>query len=317
MNTSKNTKTLISSAIFIVAVASFFLNAVWFQPRFFAVFFFGTRKGFLSKTFSLVLISIFLFAVFYAKIKTPQTDGIKAFAPSINAQIKGRITSLPNKKLKNKTNFQLNVYELKTGKESIFPKNTKTTVNIYDTQRRFEQLQIGDVILLKGKLNLQFKAKNPSQFDYGDYLKSKGIFTTFSTKGDNYQIINDSNVFWSFVRQLNIVRDEIIKKHASFLENPKPQLLGSIVFGDDAVGVPEEVYESFIHAGLLHLLAASGLNVALIFAIWFFILSKLNVNYRVNILSGMGIILVYMLMTGLPPSITRAGIMLELALIGN
>lgn len=315
MDISKTQKTFLASVVFILSLSFCALNLGWQVLFLFIVFLFVIiKKNIFSAVFSTVLIIIWIFGCVYFEFRAHKFDELSLKAPLENATLTGRIVSLPDFSPNlGKASFFMKVYSINT--QNI--KKAKTVVTIYDKQRRFESLQIGDVITIKGKLNKPFAPQNPSQFNYKEYLKNKNIFTTFSSKEDQFEIINNSNFFWSFIREINLIRDNIIKKHSQFLKSPRIELMGSVVFGDRAVGVPDYVQDNFIHSGLLHLLAASGLNVALIFGIWFFILSKFRVNYRFNVLSGMFIILFYMLMTGLPPSITRAGIMLELALIAK
>ena len=318
MNLSKTQKTFISSIVLIASMSVFALN-IGIVSAVFCILLFSVLayKKIFSKTFAILLLLIFLLSGVYYNATAKKSDNLLKLAPSKNITATGRIISLPDKTLYGRTRFFFKVYSLeKNGKtEKII--NNKTIVNIYDNKRRFEKLNIGDVIEITGNLNIPFDSQNPSQFSYRNYLKDKKVFTTISSRGENYELKKDRNIFWSFIKNINLTRDKIIKKHSQYLKSPNLELLGSIVFGDNAVGVPDSVTDSFVHSGLLHLLAASGLNVALIFGIWFFLLAKLNINYRVNILSGMAVILVYMLMTGLPPSITRAGIMLELALLAK
>lgn len=318
MNFSKPQKTFISSLVLIAAISFFALNIGFISAAFFLfVLLLLVHQKIFSKTFASVLLIIFLLSGFYYNAAATDRDNLSELAPSKNITATGRIISLPDKTLSGRTRFFFKVYTIEKNGKTKKIENSKTVVNIYDNKRRFEQLNIGDVIEITGNLNIPFDSQNPSQFSYRNYLKDKKVFTTISSRGENYELKKDRNIFWSFIKNINLTRDKIIKKHSQYLKSPKLELLGSIVFGDNAVGVPDSVTDSFVHSGLLHLLAASGLNVALIFGIWFFLLAKLNINYRVNILSGMAVILVYMLMTGLPPSITRAGIMLELALFAK
>ena len=318
MNFSKPQKTFISSLVLIAAISFFALNIGFISAAFFLfVLLLLVHQKIFSKTFASVLLIIFLLSGFYYNAAATDRDNLSKLAPSKNITATGRIISLPDKTLSGRTRFFFKVYTIEKNGKTKKIENSKTVVNIYDNKRRFEQLNIGDVIEITGNLNIPFDSQNPSQFSYRNYLKDKKVFTTISSRGENYELKKDRNIFWSFIKNINLTRDKIIKKHSQYLKSPKLELLGSIVFGDNAVGVPDSVTDSFVHSGLLHLLAASGLNVALIFGIWFFLLAKLNINYRVNILSGMAVILVYMLMTGLPPSITRAGIMLELALLAK
>ena len=75
--------------------------------------------------------------------------------------------------------------------------------------------------------------------------------------------------------------------HSKYLQSPNLEILGGIIFGDDAVAPPDYIKKSFINSGLLHILAASGMNVAFIYLFWFYILRFLRIPYRPRVLSGM------------------------------
>ena len=119
------------------------------------------------------------------------------------------------------------------------------------------------------------------------------------------------------LRGLNNTRNRILKVHSKYLKSPNLEILGGIVFGDDAVSPPDYIKSSFINSGLLHILAASGMNVAFIFSFWFVILKFLGVPYKPRVLSGMLVVILYTLMTGLGPSVIRAALMLLFVLGGK
>ena len=122
---------------------------------------------------------------------------------------------------------------------------------------------------------------------------------------------------WKFLQSLNDTRNRIIKIHSKYLKSPNLEIVGGIVFGDDAVAPPSYIKNSFANSGLLHILAASGMNVAFIFAFWFYILRFLKVPYKFCIFSGMFVIILYTLMTGLGASVVRASLMILLVLLGK
>jgi competence protein ComEC len=62
-------------------------------------------------------------------------------------------------------------------------------------------------------------------------------------------------------------------------------------------------------------LAASGMNVALISVFFLFAGKLLRLPLRVNLVIAMAGVALYALMTGLPPSVQRAGLMLEIAFV--
>lgn len=113
------------------------------------------------------------------------------------------------------------------------------------------------------------------------------------------------------------LRDKVVFEHSKYIKSPRLEILGGVVFGDEAINPPDEVKDSFINSGLLHLLAASGLNVALILSMWLGFIYFFNIPYRIKVLSGIFIVFLYTLMTGFPPSIVRASIMLFIILIGK
>ena len=180
------------------------------------------------------------------------------------------------------------------------------------------KFNIGDTYKISGKLRTPFKASNPSQFDYGRYLKNFGVFSVFYAN-ENDCLIQKTILSpkWRFLQSLNNIRNDVIKTHSKYLKSPNLEILGGIVFGDDAVAPPDYVKTSFAHSGLLHILAASGMNVALIYGIWFFILRRLRVNFNLSVLSGIFVVIFYSMMTGLGPSVIRATFMLIFILIGK
>jgi hypothetical protein len=55
----------------------------------------------------------------------------------------------------------------------------KTLVTVYSTHKNPLNFNIGDTYQIKGKLRTPFEVSNPSQFDYGRYLRNFGTFTVF------------------------------------------------------------------------------------------------------------------------------------------
>ena len=186
------------------------------------------------------------------------------------------------------------------------------------TEMNSSRLSIGEKITITGSLRKPFIATNPSQFDYSSYLKNFNIFTVlYNNEGDFKYIEYTPNFKWKFLQKLNNTRNEILKVHSKYLKSPNLEILGGIVFGDDAVAPPDYIKNSFINSGLLHILAASGMNVGFIFSFWVFLLNFMRVPYKPRVISGMLVIILYTFMTGLGPSVIRAALMLLFVLAGK
>ena len=268
-----------------------------------------------------LLYFVFAFSILNCKFQIKDYDTLFLNSPNKNVTLKGVISSIPETKNENQTRFYFDVEKFKLNKneENIsLSKPNKTFVYLNENINNYKTLKIGDELILKGNFDIPFESKNPSQFSYRDYLKTKKVFTVFYVKSENYNKIGISpNCKWSFLRQINDIRDDIICKHSKYLGTHKLELLGGVVFGDDAINPTFELQQSFLHSGLTHLLAASGLNVGLIFAVCFFIFQLLNLPYKLNIILNMGLILLYLCMTGFPVPVVRAAIMIEFVLLGK
>ena len=259
----------------------------------------------------LVLILIFYGGFFLTFCKIKSYDDLFQIVP-IQASITGRIVSIPYSDGSNKTKFFFQVEKIKDKQVS-----GKTFVTISENPTD-TPLNIGEKLTLKGKIRKPFGSTNPSQFDYSSYLRNFNTFTTTYANYSDIKIEKDSlSLKWRFLQYLNNTRNRILKVHSQFLKSPNLEILGGIVFGDDAVAPPDYIKTSFINSGLLHILAASGMNVAFIFTFWFIILKFLKVPYKPRVLTGMLVVILYTLMTGLGASVIRAALMLLFVLAGK
>ena len=260
----------------------------------------------------LIFMFIFYLGFFVTFFKIKNYDELLQMVP-LDANISGRIVSVPSTSDKTKMKFFLetdNVNETEV--------HAKTFVTISGDENFLKTLNIGEKILVKGRLRKPFYATNPSQFDYSRYLRNFNTFTIMYAKSDDVQILSDEpSLKWKFLQGLNNTRNRVLNVHSKYLKSPNLEVLGGIVFGDDAVSPPEYIKNSFINSGLLHILAASGMNVAFIYTFWFFILRFLGVPFKPRVLSGMLVVILYTLMTGLGASVIRAALMLLFVLAGK
>lgn len=310
---NKNFVMFLTSLIFIAGVSSYFYGPAILFASLVTV---GLLTCLYLNLFSfkrvLFLIFVFYFGFFISFVKIKNYDDLLPLAP-LNTTFTGRIVSIPNSPEKDKVRFFMQV-------DNVAGKNVagKTFVTISTNPEVIELLNIGEKISINGNLRRPFSASNPSQFDYSVYLRNFNAFTVLYSNGEGLKFLEDKpSVKWKFLQRLNDTRNKILKTHSKFLKSPNLEILGGIVFGDDAVAPPDYIKTSFINSCLLHILAASGMNVAFIFSFWFVILRFLRVPYKPRVLSGMLLIVLYTLMTGLGPSVVRAALMLLFVLTGK
>ena len=298
---------------FILGIGAYFAKSELVVALLYTLFLiFLVIRQIVSYKFILVWVLVFYFGFFNAFFRISDTDELVFRAPA-NVELVGRLTSIPNSNISNKTKFFFDV--ISVGEQDV---RAKTFVNITNYSDDFSLFKVGEVYKISGKLRVPTKATNPSQFDYGEYLKNFDVHTVvYAEKSDCILLETKLPLKWRVLQGLNEFRNDIINVHSKYLKSPNLEILGGIVFGDDAVAPPDYIKDSFINSGLLHILAASGMNVAFIFGFWFYLLSILKVPYRVRIISGICVIAIYTLMTGLGASVIRASLMLVFVLLGK
>lgn len=304
---NKNFLMFITAIVYILGIFAYFSNLSIVLCGIISILgIIGILKNFISPKLVIFLIFIFYFAFLNCTLRIKTSDDLINIAPQ-QCTLEGQIVSIPNSNFADRTKF---FFQTDKG---------KTLVTVYSKDENFANLKIGNYYKLNGKLRTPFEAVNPSQFDYAKYLKNFGAFTVFYVqKSDVSSISKDLGAKWKFLQVLNNTRNRILDTHKHYLKSPNLEILGGIVFGDDAVAPPEYIKTTFINSGLLHILAASGMNVAFIYGFWYFFLNRVfKLPFKFTVASGMGVIILYALMTGLGASVVRATIMILFILAGK
>lgn len=304
---NKNIVMFITAIIFMTGILAYFNDIAIisaFLLTILAVFL--IIKNYIPTKYIIFWIVIFYFGFFNAYFRTANSDDLVQFARQ-NVTIEGQIVSIPNSNGKGKTKFFLKA-------DTLNGENIKGKTLITYTGN--EEFKIGNYYQAKGKLRTPFKASNPSQFDYGKYLRNFNTYTVFYTD-EITPAEKTPTIKWKFLQNLNNLRDKIINVHSKYLKSPNLEILGGIVFGDDAIAPPDYIKASFINSGLLHILAASGMNVAFIYGFWVFFMRRIRAPFKITVLSGMVLVIFYTMMTGMGASVLRAALMLLLILAGK
>lgn len=312
---NKNLLMLTTVIIYIIALYSALSeHTLLFAILLTAGLIFMLFKDYFKPKIILIWAFVFYFGIFNTQSRLKDTDELLNLAP-INSIISGQILSIPQNKGDDKISFFFDVKKIEyDGMVKNFD-DEKVLVTLNTN----EKLKIYDYYNIKGRLSPPFKAGNPSQFDYGNYLRNFNVYAVFYGVRD----VVPQKLEVSLTKKekalqwINDYRENIIAKHSKYLKSPNLEVLGGIVFGDDAVSPPDNIKKSFINSGLLHILAASGMNVAFIFSFFYFFLNLIRVPYKINISIGIVMVLVYSLMTGLGASVIRATFMLVFVLIGK
>ncbi len=316
---NKQTKIILFSLLYVSAILAYLFDCIFAAALvvilFIAFLFF--KQKMISFKFTLILFFIFAAGLFNTSIHLKYDDDLTSF-PDNYINVEAKVCSIPTNNLIDKTKFYARIISFTPENGTKTDTNAKTLITVSGDENELKNIKIGDTIELKGKIKTILPSQNPSQFDYAKYLQYRQVFTVMYVNNDDWSIKSHAqNLTGKLLRKLNDVRTDIISIHARSIKSPMLEVLGGIIFGDDAVNPDEDTKTKFINSGIFHILAASGMNVTLIFGIWFFFAVRLKFNYRFSIITGILLILFYTCMTGFGPPIIRAALMLTLILVGK
>ncbi len=176
--------------------------------------------------------------------------------------------------------------------------------------------EYGDVLKIKGKLEKPAEQKNFGEFDYELYLAREKIFTYLNIwqEKDIQKIGEDnSNYLMSFTLS---ARDKIKEITEQTLPPPYNYLLIGMLLGEKAF-IPANLKAIFSEAGIMHILAVSGLHVGIIAMALLAILSALRLPKKIKLPLLILILIMYASITGFRPSVLRAAIMFTLLIGGK
>ncbi|MFA3782051.1 DNA internalization-related competence protein ComEC/Rec2 [Melioribacteraceae bacterium 4301-Me] len=197
-------------------------------------------------------------------------------------------------------------------------KSTKkylSIVNVYDSHNKLNKLvnvlKPGNKIKVKGTLTEPRGQRNPGEFDYRRYLNDKGIASILSTYNTSNLLIIDSSksIFKSIVYEIRLRINNRIKK---LYDSTTAGLIKSLLLADKKE-ISFSDKGNFINAGVMHVLAVSGLHVGYILLIFLFLLSRINIYLR-YIFTILGLV-VFLIITNSPPSVFRAVVMAVIFII--
>ncbi len=173
--------------------------------------------------------------------------------------------------------------------------------------------QPGSSVSVLGLLVPPPRLRNPHDFDYGQYLTRRGVKAMMYVDGHGVEIPGVPQAAQLIGQIRRSIRDNI---HDG-VGNPEAQaILVALMLGDRS-GISPDLREDFVGAGLVHLLAVSGLHVMVVGFVFFNIagplLRRFNLAWSgvecLRVCATLLLLLGYMHLTGKPDSVVRAVVM--------
>ncbi len=175
-------------------------------------------------------------------------------------------------------------------------------------------LRYGDVIIAQARIAETEPPGNPHQFNYKKYLANSGIYHQAYLRSSKWFLIdsNQVNPLFSFSYLARDKMMHILEKRG--LTGDEFAVVSAILLGYDDRMEPE-LRNLYAGAGALHVLCVSGLHVGIIFMIVSVVLKGLHKTKKERMIKFvllLASIWAYAFITGLAPSVLRAGAMFSL-----
>ena len=175
----------------------------------------------------------------------------------------------------------------------------------------------GDVVKISCKPFPVVNRGNPCEFDYRFYLENKGIkYYCFAGREDILSHSRPSHLRLRY-RAL-IIRERIIRMYSERgISDERIGLVAAITLGEKNLLDPEQK-QLFIKAGVMHIMAVSGLHAVIlsmfIMNMLFFLKGRLEF---LRILAAVILLWGFAYVTGLTPSVLRAALMFSFLQAGR
>lgn len=229
-------------------------------------------------------------------------------------EVEGRVVSSPRLTRSHRLQFDLEATQVKSVEQveqlaelaappnQLAPQPVSGKLYVTLPPALGKQLYPGLNVTVTGKLYAPKPASSPGGFDFEQYLARQGIFTGLNGRQLAYPSGNKPAppLLWSVARQ-------VVQVQERGLGHPEGALVSAMVMGKSAVDLPYDIQDQFKQTGLAHALAASGTQVTLLVGVILGLSQRLSSRLRLAL--GSGILLFYLGLTGLEPSVLRAGIM--------
>lgn len=185
---------------------------------------------------------------------------------------------------------------------------TTGSERILVTTNAFPRLEFGDQLSIKGELGLP---QNFTEFDYVTYLKKDGIgaimFYPKEVGPSDIKLKWSESIRVSIYGGIFIVKNKFQNAINQSIPEPNAAFINGILLGTRQ-NIPEDLKVAFSKTGTTHILAISGYNIMIISEaillglIWFF-------RRRVAFWISVGVIILFVILTGASASVVRAAVM--------
>jgi len=173
-----------------------------------------------------------------------------------------------------------------------------------------KDLAYGDRLMVKGTI---MRPRNDNY--YRSYLERQNIFALINTKENNVTLLSNNYKSNPILRCIYSIRDKLKNQIIEIMPLESGAFLRAIMLGDRSE-LPRHIQDSFKKSGTMHILAISGLHIAIIVLVILYLFRIIGVKREIYYTFTIIFLIFFALFTLSRPSVVRASIMACVFLIG-
>ena len=198
--------------------------------------------------------------------------------------------------------FIVKILELKKDEDKISMlvkgKELLKATYYYKNNVEYSDIDIGDIVEIKGKLEKPSSNTVPNAFNYKNYLYNKKIYYILSI--DSIKKIKNNTSLIYYIKS-------IISNRINDITNSSPYLQ-TFILGDKSY-MDDNINSTYRDNGISHLFSISGMHISLISGILFYIIKRISYNNYYNYGVVISFLLLYIFILGMIASIIRTIVM--------
>lgn len=230
---------------------------------------------------------------FIATIKEPLVEKPKSYKAIVT------IEAIKNKKFQQRLKGKALVY---FAKDSVSSK-----------------LEYGRKVIFKKPLMAIKNTGNPGAFDYAQYCAFQQIYQQVFLKKNEWLLLSSTNR--SFLKEsIYKTRTYILQTLGTYIPGNNESSLAKALLIGYRMDVDKDLVQAYTNVGVIHLIAISGMHLALIYYFLVWVFARVPLVSKSKILK-LGLVLFclwfFALLTGAPASVLRAAVMFTFIAIGD
>ena len=297
---------ILTQNFFNLAINSILIGIICCAIGFAVTYFLNVKKKFQTYFFeSFVLILSLTFGIFSTYLHKENTSKNHFYNFLSEKNI---VQGIVSEKLKSTVYYDK--FIVKT--VSVNEQNCSGKFIFYVPKKVQKDIEVGNKIKLFETPKLLQNSFNPHQFDYSKYLQNQNIFHEVKSKETDFIEVSVENNFYHYI---NVIKSKLLKSYAvDSFKKDNYNLLMALLFGEKTE-LSKELSKNYTQAGIIHILAISGLHIALIYGIVLWLTKPLQRFKKGKVyifLISLSVLWFYAILAGFSASIVRAAVMFSI-----